>query len=1447
MGGTLKGRRRLGSLARLFHPIRTALKRNSRAEGLGRENDRLNELARERAEALLEKAPVGIFEIDLVERKFLSVNDVVVRLTGYSRKELLAMDPAALLLPEHRARFLDRLRRVAEDEAVPASVEYGFRTRSGETRWGLLNTSFDRENGLAVRARVTATDITARKTAEEALRASEERLRQALEAARMAAWEYDPSTRKVTFSENADWVLGQPSRPKDSDQGYALIHPDDVERHRALVSEAIATGGSYVSVYRHVFGEQEIWLEEHGRAVVNQGGQTERLVGVVQNITARKQAEEKLRRQQAEIQSLLENTPAGLVLFEATPPYRVLAHNRYYQELFAEPFRSRGMVGLSVYDYAPAVEAEGVVAVFDEAVRTKQPKSFLDFPYRSDPPKRSWFNWHISPLILDGRLVALVSMSLDVTDRHLAQEALRDSEEQFRVLIQNLRSAVALVDERGAFTIVNRAFRLMFDIPEEDDILNVNSRDWGQWQVFDETGTLLGVDEHPVRKAALKRAAVKNELVAVKPPSCPDLKWLLVSAEPILDGQGNIHRLICTYYDITERKAAEAALRRSEARWNAALESFAEGAIIATEDEQVVYWNPAAQAMHGFTRPGVGLEPLEKTPVTFQLWTSDGSHRLELDEWPLRRIKRGETVRDMELRVRRPDQNWEKVFSYSGAMVETAGGERLIFLSCRDLTEQRRAEQSLRLSEARFRLALRHAPVSLAAQDRQLRYIWAYNQKSAQPDQIIGHFDEEIFTPDEAAHFAGLKRRVLEEGVELREQRWLERPSGPMFLDISWEPIRDEAGTVVGVASATIDLTPIKLAEEALSRTSQKNAEILASIQDDFYVLDRNWDFVYANRLFTAKIGKEPADFVGHNIWKMFPKHAGTVFEENLRAAMERREIRRFEVHGQYTDAWYRMTAFPSAEGITVLGTDITPIKRAEELRLVLIEQEKLRLGAAVEQASDSIVIADLDGTIRYVNAAFETINRIGRRQAIGRSYFEFLAGMSPAAGDIRQAMAARRPWRAVLTGAVQDGRPVDLDATISPIKDPSGALIGSLITEKDVTREIALENQVRQAQKMEALGTLAGGITHDFNNILGTIVLNTELALLDLEPTAPARLPLPLVLQAANRGKELVKQIITFSRQRAWERKPLEIVPVVKEVLKFLRTALPKDISIHEAIDDASGVVLADPSHIHQVLVNLCQNAALAMDVGGGRIDVRLAPVEIDEALAVRHPNLRPGPYVQLTVSDTGCGMTKDVRDRIFEPFFTTRAPGKGSGLGLAVVHGIVGSYNGEITVASEPGRGSTFHIYLPRLLGEKPAASAEDDAGPEPGQDRVLLIEDETAQREGLERGLRHLGYRVTALADGRSALAALKDDPAAFDLVITDQIMPMMTGLELASAISALRRDIPIILCTGYSEKVSSGVAGESGVREILMKPYTIREISRLIRKVLSSEEQTGGGGA
>ncbi|HSA96086.1 MAG TPA: ATP-binding protein, partial [Acidobacteriota bacterium] len=512
---------------------------------------------------------------------------------------------------------------------------------------------------------------------------------------------------------------------------------------------------------------------------------------------------------------------------------------------------------------------------------------------------------------------------------------------------------------------------------------------------------------------------------------------------------------------------------------------------------------------------------------------------------------------------------------------------------------------------------------------------------------------------------------------------------------------------------------------------------------------------------------------------------------------------------------------------------DITERKRAEALRQALAEQERLRLGAAVELASEAVIMADPAGRILYVNASFETINRLAKSAAIGRSYFDLVAGDANGE-EMRAAITRGEAWSGHIALERPGRRAVTLEVVATPLADPPGILI----TERDITQEVLLQEQVRQAQKLEALGTLAGGIAHDFNHLLGAIVIYTELALLETDKDCPARESLPLVLKAAQRGKELVEQIVTFGRKQEWEKSPLVIAPVVREALKLFRATFPGTIAVDETIASDDAAVLAHPAQVHQILSNLLQNAALAMRDKPGRLEVRLDAIQVDAEMSARHAGLTPGPCVRLTVADSGCGMPPEVLKRVFEPFFTTRSPGEGSGLGLSVVHGIVKGCGGAITAYSEVGKGSVFNVFLP-LIHEGRTKEAEPMPEAEAGRERVLLIDDDPTQLQSLARMLERLGYRVTTRASGRAAAAAFRNDPDAFDLVITDQTMPHMLGLDLARTLVGLRPDIPIVLVTGFSEKINGSVVGKDGIRAVIMKPFSMREISAVIRRVLRGE--------
>jgi len=492
-----------------------------------------------------------------------------------------------------------------------------------------------------------------------------------------------------------------------------------------------------------------------------------------------------------------------------------------------------------------------------------------------------------------------------------------------------------------------------------------------------------------------------------------------------------------------------------------------------------------------------------------------------------------------------------------------------------------------------------------------------------------------------------------------------------------------------------------------------------------------------------------------------------------------------------------------------------------------------------VENINDVIYAMDEQGVFTYLSPAVKAHSGYTPAELIGRVFSDFIyeqdrlrllhqfetilgGHLEPCefrivikSGDIRWVRSASRPL-------YQDERVVGLQ----------GVYI-------DITDKKELEEQLRQAYKMEAMGTLASGIAHEFNNLLSAILGFTDLTQRTMPLDSPARANLQHVLQAGERAKDLVQQILAFSRQTDPRREPLSLSQVIQDMVILLRASLPTTIDLRLDLSKETGTILANATQLHQILMNLCSNAEYAMRDTGGILEISVDTVEADATPACPHPDLEPGLWVRLTVRDTGAGIPADIVNHIFDPFFTTKGSGEGTGLGLAIVHGIVTSHSGAITVASQAGEGTTYTLYFPQLLDRAVVARAKpvEALSPSTSKGRILFVDDEEMLARLGQQMLEHLGYEVVTHTRSLEALAAFQAAPDAFDLVIADQTMPVMTGELLVQELRRLRPDIPIILCTGFSYRVTPEKAQALGIDALVMKPAMMQELGVVMQRVFA----------
>jgi two-component system cell cycle sensor histidine kinase/response regulator CckA len=689
--------------------------------------------------------------------------------------------------------------------------------------------------------------------------------------------------------------------------------------------------------------------------------------------------------------------------------------------------------------------------------------------------------------------------------------------------------------------------------------------------------------------------------------------------------------------------------------------------------------------------------------------------------------------------------------------------------------------------------------------------------------------------------------RVLREGTVVglaNHTLLLARDGREIPIADAGAPIRDDRGQIAGVVLVFRDQTAERAAQRAVAEARAFAESIVATVREPLLVLDAELRVVSANRSFYQFFQVTPEETAGRRVYELGNRQWDI---PELRELLERilpqnTQFNDYEVTHEF-ERIGRRTMWLNArriyreanktQMILLAIEDITERKRAEE--------ERDRLAAAIEQAAEAVIITDPAARIQYVNPAFEKITGYSRQEVLGQNPRLLKSGKHDAEfyQHLWAVLTAGETWSGHLFNKKKAGTLYEEEKTISPVRDAAGRLLHYVAVGRDVTRERQLEEQLRQSQKLEAIGRLAGGVAHDFNNILGAMIMQSEL--LDMNKALPAETKegLRQIHASAERAANLTRQLLMFSRRQVLQPRTVDLNDVITGLAKMLRRMIGEDIELQLHLHTRPLLLQADPGMLDQVLMNLAVNARDAMPEGG-RLIIETGERVADDVLVRLQPEAKPGRYVCLRVTDTGCGIPEEILPHVFEPFFTTKEPGKGTGLGLATVYGIVKQHRGWLNVESVVGRGTTFHLWLPALA-HGTALQSRPEVRPQPrgGTETILLVEDDDAVRLLTRAMLERHGYRVIEASDGPGALERWEKHRADVALLLTDMVMPRgLSGRELAQRLQTDRPGLKVIYLTGYSVEFAGRELTLEPGQNFLQKPFLADVLLAAVRRSLDT---------
>ena len=904
-----------------------------------------------------------------------------------------------------------------------------------------------------------------------------------------------------------------------------------------------------------------------------------------------------------------------------------------------------------------------------------------------------------------------------------------------------------------------------------------------------------------------------------------------------LESEGSEMVFCLLLTDLTEQRSHEQVVA-AERLARQILEQAAEAIVVCDERGHVIRSSQAAQR---FSEGSPLDRPFEE------------AFALRAGAFHLAHVLQGETVRDVDVTLERQGQELALILNAGPLM----SGQQIFgcVVTLTDITERKRAEEAVRASEEDFRSLAEAMPqiVWITRPDGWNIYFSQHwmDYTGLTLEESLGEGWNRPFHPDDQQRaWEAWQKATRENGTYSLEAR-LRRADGEYrWWLVRGVPLLGATGTILKWYGTCTDIHGLKMAEleivhanQVLRESERRFSEMLDRLDLISMMLDRDGRITYCNEHLLHLTGWQREDLIGKNWFEIFvpPELAdlrGAFFTSLLanQAEAHHQENEILTRSGERRLVRFNNMVLRSLVGDVIgtasIGEDVTERKRAEkEIRLQ---------SAALNAAADAIVITRRDGAIEWSNPAFSALTGYSGEEAVGKNPRELLkSGVQDPEiyRHLWETILGGKVWRGEMTNRRKDGSHYPEVQTITPVKDATGAVAHFIAIKRDLTEEKRLQAQLLQSQKMESVGRLAGGIAHDFNNLLTVINGTAEMSSMQLREADPLRHDLAQIRQAGERAALLTRQLLAFSRKQIMAVEVLSLGKLVADMQGMLQRLIGENIDLVVVPAQGADHVRADRAQLEQVVLNLVVNSRDAM-AGGGALTIETRAVELDEAYTRRHPPAQAGPYVRLSVSDTGVGMDEATRAQMFEPFFTTKELGQGTGLGLSTVDGIVRQSGGSIEVYSEPGRGTTFKIYLPRV-GEVEAAAQAQAANPvaeTPASEIVFVVEDEKALRELAMRILKSAGYTVLTFGTAEEALPALTGHEGPVHLLLTDLILPGMTGRELAIRLKEVRPEIKVLYTSGYTDDAILRHGVLENASHFLGKPYSVAELKGKVREVL-----------